>query len=303
MGGIERLDTEEAMLHFKKAHVKSALRGCFAALAVFLLGFGALNVFWHFDSYGNDLPGLYDYLAATWGDGLFLPLGAGALVYCLSDAQRPDGKAFRVVPVACAVIGLMVGLLIQGSWLADGGIALNWTIPEPHMFNAAGWYHAAFFSVAIAFYSYCLSACCCRYICVNACGRMPVRACELLIALSAAGYFEMHALDDYSSFAPQPWLAVAVAVIVLFALLLLKALAVCVNACGFRCPDVSGSLAVSAADAARALLDSLLSYSSTMLFAVGFALMVSSSFSPFLLDPVGFVALGCIFCKRKNNRV
>jgi len=42
-------------------------------------------------------------------------------------------------------------LATQAAWLSDPNPDLNWTLPAPHTFNAAGWYHGAF-SVCLAGY-------------------------------------------------------------------------------------------------------------------------------------------------------
>ena len=86
--------------------------GCLAAFAMFAFGFGTLNLFWHFGTYPDGLPGLYDYRAATWGDGLFLSLGAGAFVAYLSGAKRLDGRVPKIAPILCAIAGLVSGVLM-----------------------------------------------------------------------------------------------------------------------------------------------------------------------------------------------
>ena len=42
-------------------------------------------------------------------------------------------------------------LATQAAWLSDPNPDLNWTLPAPHTFNTAGWYHAGF-SVCLAGY-------------------------------------------------------------------------------------------------------------------------------------------------------
>ncbi|WKV75326.1 hypothetical protein AW27_029645 [Streptomyces sp. PCS3-D2] len=42
------------------------------------------------------------------------------------------------------MLGSLLGSWTQVQWLRDDAPVLNWTLPRPHHFNAAGWYHAAF---------------------------------------------------------------------------------------------------------------------------------------------------------------
>lgn len=116
------------------------------AAGVLLAGFGALNVLYLAHLAAGDrrdgLPGLYDYAAATWGDGLLLPVMVGCLVYAAKSLPpRPHERVVTAVAAAC---GAIIGAWTQVDWLRDDTPELNWTLPEPHRFNAAGWYHAAF---------------------------------------------------------------------------------------------------------------------------------------------------------------
>ena len=116
-----------------------------AGLAVFLLGFGVMNLFWHFDVKDPALLGLYSYRAATIGDGLCLPcITASAVFYLLShpSVNRRERKLSWIIGV---VFGLL-GAAVQASWLISDTTGLNWTIPRQHYFNMAGWYHALFFA-------------------------------------------------------------------------------------------------------------------------------------------------------------
>ncbi|HEV2375916.1 MAG TPA: hypothetical protein VGS19_27585 [Streptosporangiaceae bacterium] len=46
-----------------------------------------------------------------------------------------------------------MGVATQISWKASASTPLNWTIPAPHTFNFAGWYHAVFLSLASALFA------------------------------------------------------------------------------------------------------------------------------------------------------
>ncbi|TQJ33054.1 hypothetical protein FBY36_0258 [Arthrobacter sp. SLBN-122] len=111
------------------------------ALAVCLSGFGALSVWWFSGSHPSSLPGLFDYRSATWGDGLFLPLFAGALAWASSKLPRPDGYLLRG---SAGFVGVSSGVVVVVVWMTDASVQPNWTMPRAHQLNAAGWYHAGF---------------------------------------------------------------------------------------------------------------------------------------------------------------
>lgn len=169
-----------------------------ASFLVFLLGFGVLNIFWVFDPQIPSLPGLYDYMAATWGDGLFLPIGAGALVYYFLSNKNCCRKSTYAFSSLAFLIGVLIGALSQWSWLANENIEVNWTIPQPGYFTLAGWYHAFFFSCAIGFY--------CCFLVLFFSIRFRRRGeesdtskslTEILVWIAAFGYLSMYLLDDY----------------------------------------------------------------------------------------------------------
>jgi hypothetical protein len=116
-----------------------------AAVTVFLIGFGALLVFYALSSKATDLPGLFAYKSATWGDSLALPTMTGALVF--AAMQLPPTRRERLWATAAALGGLLLGAGTQLQWLRDDHPHLNWTLPRPHHFNAAGIYHGLFLTV------------------------------------------------------------------------------------------------------------------------------------------------------------
>jgi hypothetical protein len=128
---------------------RTAMRsGLIVGGATWALGFGVLLAFWLGSRSWSDLPGLFNYRSATVGDGLLLPLFAGALV-CTAVLLGPAPGDRRWSGLA-AVLGGCVAAATQVLWLLDPDPRLNWTLPEPHHFNAAGWYHAAFLVAASA---------------------------------------------------------------------------------------------------------------------------------------------------------
>lgn len=105
-------------------------------------GFGVLLALWTLGARPDGRPGLFPFKSATWGDGLALPLMTGFLVY--ATRALPPARGDRRFAVAAAVFGGALGLLSQVLWLADPDPRPNWTLPRPHRFTAAGWYHAVF---------------------------------------------------------------------------------------------------------------------------------------------------------------
>lgn len=114
------------------------------AMIIFIMGFGIMNIFWVFSSNTEGLQGLYDYKAATIGDGICFPILVGTLLYSVEKNNILNKRQHML----CNIFGFLMaclGTLMQISWLKDDNIILNWTIPYKHHFNAAGWYHAFFF--------------------------------------------------------------------------------------------------------------------------------------------------------------
>ena len=121
-----------------------------SGLAVLLLGYVALLLFWKIGTYPARVPGLFHYKDATWGDGLLLPV----LAFCLRALIGQLDKTPRSWPtwVAYGMGGLAGGLLIF-TWWADPHPSPNWTLPGPHDFNLPGEWHAAFLIAASAFFA------------------------------------------------------------------------------------------------------------------------------------------------------
>lgn len=120
----------------------------FSALLVFLCGFAAMNIFWIAGEWDPNLRGFYSFPSATIGDALVLP----PLMYVLIRIGRWHVKKTlkrQVLLWSLGVFGIAVGVVLQWQWLLDQDIVLNWTIPAPGKFNAAGWYHAAFLCLAV----------------------------------------------------------------------------------------------------------------------------------------------------------
>jgi hypothetical protein len=122
------------------------------ALAVLVFGFGVLNVASVVMNFSPKLRGLYTYRSATVGDGFLLPLWAYGLVRAAA-LQEPWPRHARLVVACAALAGGVGGAATQIAWLVSASTPRNWTIPAPHSFNFAGWYHAAFLSLASALFA------------------------------------------------------------------------------------------------------------------------------------------------------
>lgn len=51
-------------------NLKSVFIGVVAAVITLIAGFGGMNLLWRLGTYDNSLLGLYDYYAASYGDGI-----------------------------------------------------------------------------------------------------------------------------------------------------------------------------------------------------------------------------------------
>lgn len=91
------------------------------------------------------MPGPFAFASVTWGDSLALPAMTAFLTYAVRTL--PPARADRVFAAVTAVLGGVAGALSQALWLADDHPRPNWTLPRPHHFTAAGWYHAAYVMV------------------------------------------------------------------------------------------------------------------------------------------------------------
>lgn len=106
--------------------------------------------FWSANSLDN-LPGLFSYPSAFIGDLVLLPIAAGMLT-ALCRTLRANPAVHRSGRIA-TVIGLLIGISVQTLWLCDDKPALNWTLPVPHTFNLAGWWHAVYFTALCSIFS------------------------------------------------------------------------------------------------------------------------------------------------------
>ena len=139
--------------------------GIMVTVVVFVIGFGVMSIMYYYwlqtssNGYHN-LKGLYDYKASLWGDAICLPiiLGAGT-TYILTFYGKVKHRDKFVFPITLGTLGGIGGIIMQAQWLISDSTLLNWSIPELHYFNYAGWYHAVFFvfvCTTIAFQLSCI---------------------------------------------------------------------------------------------------------------------------------------------------
>ena len=124
---------------------KDFLRGILVAFVVLASGFLMMLLFYNTIDYPKDLPGLFFYQAATWGDCLCLPLIAGFLSAFLSKNKAYKSQCNNRITFSIMIIGMLLGASMQASWLIGDTTVLNWTLPYAHCFNIAGWWHSLFF--------------------------------------------------------------------------------------------------------------------------------------------------------------
>lgn len=105
--------------------------------------------FWAADPRRSDIPGLTSYLTATFGDAVALPILSASLV--LANDSRLIPRRDDALAVGAALVGLVLGASTQVLWLSDPHPQLNWTLPAPGHFTAAGWWHATFLTAYCGF--------------------------------------------------------------------------------------------------------------------------------------------------------
>lgn len=106
-----------------------------------------MNIF-YVTSEPSAARGLYSYWSATLGDAIVLPALVGALAE-YQHHMKGDTTPPRWVGSTGLALGAAAGLATQVAWIMDPNVDPNWTIPTPHTFTPAGFYHAGF-TVAIS---------------------------------------------------------------------------------------------------------------------------------------------------------
>ena len=121
-----------------------------SAILIFTAGFGAMLLFWLNSDYMGE-RGLYYYFSATIGDAMVLPLIAFIGTRLNANFELTSKRLLTLLVVA--VCGAGIGLATQVAWLRSDETILNWTFREPHTFNGAGWYHAAFLVIVSGYFA------------------------------------------------------------------------------------------------------------------------------------------------------
>lgn len=179
-----------------------------SAIAIAFAGFGMMLNFWIFDEKNPNIYGFFHYKAATFGDGFFIPCIVGGALYFLKSIQVKENKKVKTIAINMGVLFVLIGALIQFSWLKNPNIVLNWTIPRPFHFTIAGWYHAVFFSLCLGLVVFlCVSV----YLGLlnykkNKEMSVDCKLSFIIFWLGCSGYVFMHVLDDYAHVFKMPYL-------------------------------------------------------------------------------------------------
>lgn len=180
----------------KKINSKAIIMGMLAAGITFISGFGIIYLMWINIGTMDNLPGLFDYRAATYGDAVCLPLLIGTMTAFIKMNAPIDKKNKR----SCLLFGVsaaIAGAGIQASWLISDNTGLNWTIPIPHYFNVAGWYHSVFFIVMFFAIAYLVT--CIYYVTKNKDEFSFGEQIDLILFVSSGALFVLCFLsDDYA---------------------------------------------------------------------------------------------------------
>lgn len=189
------------------------------ALFIFVIGFGVMSIFWLQAKtvYTGDRGFLY-YKAATWGDGICLPLLVGSLL-AYKMFLGESTKEQKVISYAIGTAMGIIGAVVQLSWIISDKVIPNWTI-EVHKFMPSGWYHAGYFVfmfwiiatlLAQVFFSRknnLLKEVSCEYVEV-------VVWIKIIIWFSGLGYIFMNSIDD--RFTSDGYMQQSIITLILFA--------------------------------------------------------------------------------------
>ena len=141
----------------KSREMHIVIWGIIGALLTLLIGFTSMYIFWINDIQNPNIRGFFSYKAATYGDGICLPFLVGFSIVCLLYGGKEKFEFFRPC-ILVGVVGAVIGIIVQGSWLISDKTLPNWTIPEVHHFTAAGYYHAFFFVLMFGYIGFAFSA-------------------------------------------------------------------------------------------------------------------------------------------------
>jgi hypothetical protein len=109
----------------------------------FLAGL-VLPVWWLVSAHHGGVPGLGAFPSAYLGDTVLLPLGC--VMTAAGISNLPPAPRERTVGLVSAAVAAAVSVGIQADWLRDPSTQPNWTLPHEGELDAAGWWHAAYFT-------------------------------------------------------------------------------------------------------------------------------------------------------------
>jgi hypothetical protein len=111
--------------------------------ALFLAGF-VLPVWWLAAPAPRGVLGLSAFPSAYIGDTVLLPVGC--LVMLRGVRRLHPARMERVVAAVAASVTAAIVIAMQADWLFDRTAQPNWTEPRIGDFDAAGWWHAVYFT-------------------------------------------------------------------------------------------------------------------------------------------------------------
>ena len=161
--------------------------------------FSALYCFWWKpNAIDMNLPGLEAYYAATFGDGIFLSMFlASGFFFLLQNCLILDKgqNKMPILSVKAFLLGTLVGVCVQVSWLVSDSTRLNWTLDRVHHFNLAGYYHAVYFVVMLGLVLSIIGRTMQIYLKNKT---IKSKSAVTVMWISLMGYWFMHYLDDQS---------------------------------------------------------------------------------------------------------
>ena len=111
--------------------------------------------------------------------------------------NKCNSRICKRIKIISGILGIIIGVCIQLSWLFDPDIVINWTIPKAHHFTPAGWYHAFFFVAMLYLFAYYISSIILTNINCSYSIKDDETICYYLFWLSIIIYSYMHFFDDY----------------------------------------------------------------------------------------------------------
>ncbi len=226
-----------------KQNKRALMQGVLSAVVIFATGFlimYLLFIQWKSNNPDSTLPGFFYYKAAYIGDPICLPLLTGTLCYHHVSQGKKLFK-FKKASKIIAVIAFIISIIMQAEWLINDNTRLNWTIPRPHCFNVAGWYHAFFFvamiTIVVAFLI--------EYIMYSI--SKPSVISDGIMYFSIIFFGLLHFCDDYISKTAPVFSLLGAAVILIIVSVIIKMIQMkkidSVSLCNFISIPISGVVA------------------------------------------------------------